>query len=351
MLDLSRAARAVELGGPGAATELRRLRARASNRSPRDADWAVGAGGSVRVVPARPGHHARRRRSPRRRSSRRPTRPANRVAPLVYAEQQPKRTTAQATALGITGTVGAYETFFGGESEPDPQRSARVASGRPQADRSGRDVLVQRDDRRALRREGLPRGAGDHQRRARDRARRRRVPGLDDRVQRRVRGRAADHRTHEPRALHLALSARSRRNRQLSGRRPEVRQRHRPLAAAPHLGQLVLAHGGALRDAAAPARRVRDAAAARRRAAAGQEDEGSEASRSGRRSSTTPASPRRRRASSGRSTRPPGSCSRTSRGRRTTARCRSWFAVGQEAKKQPPAATLSPAGTAPTAPH
>ena len=52
----------------------------------------------------------------------------------------------------------------------------------------GKDVLVQRDDRRAERRQGLPRGAGDHQRRAPERARRRRLPGLDDRVQRRVRG-------------------------------------------------------------------------------------------------------------------------------------------------------------------
>ena len=114
MLDLSRPAQGVELGGPGAATALRRLE-RAVNRSPRDADWAVGAGGSVRVVPARPGITLDVEKSAAAILAA-ATRPANRVAPLVYAEQQPKRTTAQATALGITGTVGAYETFFGGDS-------------------------------------------------------------------------------------------------------------------------------------------------------------------------------------------------------------------------------------------
>ena len=44
---------------------------------------------------------------------------------------------------------------------------------------------------------------------------------------------------HEPRALHLALSARPRRDRQLPGHRPQVRQRHRSLAAAAHVRRLV----------------------------------------------------------------------------------------------------------------
>ena len=165
-------------------------------------------------------------------------RPANRVATLVLEDQQPKRTTAQAQAMGITGTVGSYETIYGGEREPDPQRAARRASRRQQADRARRDVLVQRDDRRALGGEGLPRSARDRERRAADRARRRRLPGLDDRVQRGVRGRPAHHRAHEPLALHLALSARARRDGQLSRHRPEVRERHAALAAAAHVGRL-----------------------------------------------------------------------------------------------------------------
>ena len=152
----------------------------------------------------------------------------HRVARLVVGtRRRPAAPTAAAQAMGITGLVSSFETFYGGIAEPDPQRPARRASRRRQADRAGRDLLLQPGDRRADGGERLPRGAGDHQRRALDRARRRRVPGLDDRLQRRVRGRAADHVAHESRALHLALPARPRRDRQLPRRRPQVRQRHR----------------------------------------------------------------------------------------------------------------------------
>ena len=109
---------------------------------------------------------------------------------------------------------------------PAQQRAARREADRRHPDRAGRHVLVQRHDRRADGGEGLPGGAGDHQRRAPERPRRRDLPGLDDGVQRRLRGRPADHRAHEPRALHLPLSARARRDRELPGSRPEVRQRH-----------------------------------------------------------------------------------------------------------------------------
>ena len=98
-----------------------------------------------------------------------------------------------------------------------------------------------------------------------DRARRRRLPGLDDGLQRRVRGRAEDHRADEPRALHQPLPAGARRDRQLSGRRPEVRQRHGALAAAAHVRRLVVADRQPLRDAAAPAGREHDCAARRAR--------------------------------------------------------------------------------------
>src|SRR5262249_7222977 len=42
------------------------------------------------------------------------TRPTNRVARLALVEAQPKLTTAQAQAMGITGTVGGFETVYGG---------------------------------------------------------------------------------------------------------------------------------------------------------------------------------------------------------------------------------------------
>ena len=89
--------------------------------------------------------------------------------------------------------------------------------------------------------------------------RRRRLPGLDDRLQRRLRGRPEDHRADEPRALHQPLPAGPRRDRQLPGRRPEVRQRHRALAAAAHVRRLVLA-----RRSSSTARRSTGASRARR---------------------------------------------------------------------------------------
>ena len=77
--------------------------------------------------------------------------------------------------------------------------------------------------------------------------RRRRLPGLDDRVQRGLRGRPEDHGAHEPRPLHQPLPAGSRRDRELSRRRSEVRERHGQLAAAAHVRQLVVADGRPLR--------------------------------------------------------------------------------------------------------
>jgi vancomycin resistance protein YoaR len=112
LLDLSHATAGLRFGGPGATGELRRLQ-QAVNRAPRDADWAVGAGGSVRVVPAQPGVALDVPKSTAAILAA-AERPANRVATLPFAVAQPTRSTAQAEALGITGTVGAYETFFGG---------------------------------------------------------------------------------------------------------------------------------------------------------------------------------------------------------------------------------------------
>ena len=41
---------------------------------------------------------------------------SGRVAQLALSERQPDRSTAQAQAMGITGTVATYETFYGGEA-------------------------------------------------------------------------------------------------------------------------------------------------------------------------------------------------------------------------------------------
>jgi len=114
MLDTSHAARGLRIDGAGADAALARLE-HAVNREPRDADWAVGAGGTVRVVPGLPGLTLDAQKSAGAILAA-ATRPVHRVAALPVSQEPPKRTTAQATALGITGTVGAYETFFGGEA-------------------------------------------------------------------------------------------------------------------------------------------------------------------------------------------------------------------------------------------
>ena len=82
-------------------------------RAPRDADFAAETNGSVRIVPAEPGLALDALKSADRILGA-AERSANRVATLALAVQQPARTTAEAKAMGITGTVGAYETFYGG---------------------------------------------------------------------------------------------------------------------------------------------------------------------------------------------------------------------------------------------
>jgi vancomycin resistance protein YoaR len=84
------------------------------DRAPRDATFAV-SNGAVRVVPSAPGLSLDVPRSAAAVLAA-AARPANRVAALVLQTEQPKRTTAQAQAMGITGTVGSYETIYGGES-------------------------------------------------------------------------------------------------------------------------------------------------------------------------------------------------------------------------------------------
>jgi len=80
---------------------------------PTDADFAPSSDGSVHVVPSKPGLALDVPRSAARILAA-ATKVQNRVAALALVESQPKRTTAQAQALGITGTVGSFETFYGG---------------------------------------------------------------------------------------------------------------------------------------------------------------------------------------------------------------------------------------------
>ena len=171
--------------------------------------------------------------------------------------------------------------------------------------------------------EGLPRGAGDHQRRAADRARRRRLPGVDDRLQRRVRGGPADH----GRARTTRSTSRTTR----SGRDATVNYPDIDLKFVNDTGHWLLLRTFVGSSSLTVAlygtpqhRRVEthDRAAARRRAAAGREDGRRDARAGQRRWSTTTACRRRRPRSSGRSTRRAASSSPTRPGTRATARSR-----------------------------
>jgi vancomycin resistance protein YoaR len=115
MLDLA----TLRLSGPVADDYFGRLR-KQLDRQARDATFAV-SGSRVRVVAARPGveldapHSADLIAAAAKRTQ-------NRSVALVLAVGRPNRSTAQAEAMGITGTVGTFETFYGG----DPNRIHNV---------------------------------------------------------------------------------------------------------------------------------------------------------------------------------------------------------------------------------
>jgi vancomycin resistance protein YoaR len=108
LLDLS----TMRFSGPAADAYFARLE-KTVDTPPKDADFAIDSNGKVRIVPSKAGLALDVPQSAERVLAA-ASRAQNRTATLVLAEQQPKRTTAQAQAMGITGTVGAYETFYGG---------------------------------------------------------------------------------------------------------------------------------------------------------------------------------------------------------------------------------------------
>ena len=78
----------------------------------RAADFAVD-GSDVSVVPGRPGLGLDVPRTIQAVLAA-AERPGARTADLVISKTQPSRTTAQAQAMGVTGLVSSYETFYGG---------------------------------------------------------------------------------------------------------------------------------------------------------------------------------------------------------------------------------------------
>ena len=102
----------LQLAGPQADRFFKNLRKRVEH-APRDARFAIGARNVVRVVPAQAGRKLDKEGTTRNimaalLSS------SNRKGDLKVATAAPERTTRDAKAMGITGLVGAYETFYGG---------------------------------------------------------------------------------------------------------------------------------------------------------------------------------------------------------------------------------------------
>ncbi len=109
----------LEIGGPGAQRFWRKL-GKDVERPPQDADWAVSSG-HVRVTPARDGLEFDRAKTEQALLAAL-VRGRNRVAPITVVATSPRRSTAQAKTMGITGVVGGYTTVFGG----DPNRIHNV---------------------------------------------------------------------------------------------------------------------------------------------------------------------------------------------------------------------------------
>src|SRR5262245_44729739 len=102
----------LQLAGPRADRFFANLKKRIEH-APKDATFAIGARNIVRVVPAQPGRTLNME-DPTRNLMAALLPPTSRKADLAVTTAQPERTTADARTMGITGLVGAYETFYGG---------------------------------------------------------------------------------------------------------------------------------------------------------------------------------------------------------------------------------------------
>ena len=102
----------IQLAGPRANKFFANLKKRV-NHAPKDAGFAIGAGNVVRVVPAEPGRRLDREATTRSLMAALLS-TTNRRAELAVTSATPERTTRDAKAMGITGLVGAYQTYYGG---------------------------------------------------------------------------------------------------------------------------------------------------------------------------------------------------------------------------------------------
>ncbi|HEY3050091.1 MAG TPA: VanW family protein [Gaiellaceae bacterium] len=102
----------LELAGPAADRFFANLKRRVEH-APKDAAFAIGARNVVRIVPAQPGRTVDMEATTRNLMAALLS-TTSRKADLAVSTAEPERTTRDARAMGITGLVGAYETFYGG---------------------------------------------------------------------------------------------------------------------------------------------------------------------------------------------------------------------------------------------
>ena len=102
----------IELAGPAANKFFANLKKRVDH-APQDAGFAIGARNVVRVVPAEAGRELDETATTRNLMAALLS-TTNRRAELRVISASPERTTQDAKAMGITGLVGAYQTFYGG---------------------------------------------------------------------------------------------------------------------------------------------------------------------------------------------------------------------------------------------
>jgi vancomycin resistance protein YoaR len=101
------------VGGPGANEFFQRFRT-SVDREPADAGFVVMPSDRVVVRPARTGHQLDVDAA-RRAILAAALTPTDRIARLVVERALPERTTREARAMGITGRVAGYTTYYGGE--------------------------------------------------------------------------------------------------------------------------------------------------------------------------------------------------------------------------------------------
>jgi vancomycin resistance protein YoaR len=104
----------LRIGGPDAKEYFDNL-SRAVARAPREVDFSVDDAGKAHVIPSRDGRKLDVEATEKALLAA-ALRTVNRIAQIVVVAAEPKLSTERAKTMGITGLVGRYTTFYGGDA-------------------------------------------------------------------------------------------------------------------------------------------------------------------------------------------------------------------------------------------